>query len=199
MFPLDRRPTYSRAQVAPARAPRHLAPCARTALGRLDARQGTARRFLTAFRAAPRLKAAADAVSATLGEAYDAVHVRLGDFGDLCEASSNDARRRKFCPPSASELASLLKRLDALGPPRPVVVLSDDPLAASRAIGGGRRVVAAADVANASGAASAPPRVALDVELAVGARFFVGVACSTVSQLVVKRRDALGRAFLLWP
>ena len=46
---------------------------------------------------------------------------------------------------------------------------------------------------------STPPRLAVDVELAVDARYFVGVACSTVSQLVAKRRDALGRPFLLWP
>ena len=47
--------------------------------------------------------------------------------------------------------------------------------------------------------ASAPGRVAAEMDLAVGARLFVGVACSTVSQLIVKRREALGRPFMLWP
>ena len=47
--------------------------------------------------------------------------------------------------------------------------------------------------------ASAPDRLVVEIDLAVGARLFVGVACSTVSQLIVKRREALGRAFLLWP
>ena len=42
-------------------------------------------------------------------------------------------------------------------------------------------------------------RVAAEMDLAVGARLFVGVACSTVSQLIVKRREALGRPFMLWP
>ena len=52
---------------------------------------------------------------------YDAVHVRLGDFGSLC------AKRPKFCPPSDAELSRVFAVLDALNNPAPVLLLSDDP------------------------------------------------------------------------
>ena len=123
---------------------------------------------------------------------YDAVHVRLGDFGSLC------AKRPKFCPPSDADLARVFPVLDALNNPAPVILLSDDPNRARDALGNSR-VRPVGDVLNASlGEASAPDRVAVEMGLAVGARLFVGVACSTVSQLIVKRREALGRPFMLW-
>ena len=124
---------------------------------------------------------------------YDAIHVRLGDFGSLC------AKRPKFCPPSDAELSRVFAVLDARNDPAPVLLLSDDPDRAMRALRNSRaRPVS--DILNASlGEASSPTRVAAEMDLAVGARLFVGVACSTVSQLVVKRREALGRPFMLWP
>ena len=80
-----------------------------------------------------------------------------------------------------------------------MLLLSDDPKRAWDALRNSR-VRPVAGVLNASlGEASAPGRVAAEMDLAVGARVFVGVACSTVSQLIVKRREALGRPFMLWP
>jgi len=124
---------------------------------------------------------------------YDAIHIRLGDFGSLC------AKRPKFCPPSDAELSRVFAALDALNTPAPVLVLSDDPERAVKALRNSR-VRPVAEILNASlGEASSPIRVAAEMDLAVGARLFVGVACSTVSQLIVKRREALGRPFMLWP
>ena len=124
---------------------------------------------------------------------YDAVHVRLGDFGSLC------AKRPKFCPPSNDELSRVFAALDARNKPAPVLVLSDDPDRAVRALRNSR-VRPVSEILNASlGEASSPIRVAAEMDLAVNARLFVGVACSTVSQLIVKRREALGRPFMLWP
>ena len=117
---------------------------------------------------------------------YDAVHVRLGDFGSLC------AKRPKFCPPSDAELSRVFAVLDALNNPAPVLLLSDDPKMARDALRNSR-VRPVSEILNASlGEASAPGRVAAEMDLAVGARVFVGVACSTVSQLIVKRREASG-------
>jgi hypothetical protein len=178
--------------VAPRREETHLAPCAAHALGRLDASEPRARALLTALRAAPPLRAIVAHAMKSTGT-YDAVHVRLGDFGSLC------AKRPKFCPPSDAELSRVFAVLDALNNPAPVLLLSDDPKRALSALRNSR-VRPVSEILNASlGEASAPARVAAEMDLAVGARLFVGVACSTVSQLIVKRREALGRPFMLWP
>ena len=176
--------------VAPRREKTHLSPCAAHALGRLDASEPRARAFLTALRSAHQ-PVVAHAMR-SMGT-YDAVHVRLGDFGSLC------AKRPKFCPPSDAELSRVFAALDALNDPAPVLLLSDDPDRAVKALRNSR-VRPVAEILNASlGEASSPTRVAAEMDLAVGARLFVGVACSTVSQLIVKRREALGRPFMLWP
>jgi len=176
--------------VSPRREPTHLGPCAAHALGRLDASEPRARALLTALRSAHQ-PIVAHAIS-SLGT-YDAVHVRLGDFGSLC------AKRPKFCPPSDAELSRVFAALDARNTPAPVLVLSDDPDRAVKALGNSR-VRPVSEILNASlGEASSPIRVAAEMDLAVGARLFVGVACSTVSQLIAKRREALGRPFMLWP
>ena len=178
--------------VAPRREKTHLAPCAAHALGRLDAAEPRARALLTALRAAPPLRTVVAHAMKSMGT-YDAVHVRLGDFGSLC------AKRPKFCPPSDAELSRVFAVLDALNNPAPVLLLSDDPDRAVSALRNSR-VRPVSEILNASlGEASAPGRVAAEMDLAVGARLFVGVACSTVSQLIVKRREALGRPFMLWP
>ena len=143
------------------------------------------------------MRAAAAALRHTLFAtgAYDAVHVRLGDFDRLC-ADRSDARSaaeatrvQKFCPPSDDQLASVFARLDGLGGPRlPVLLLSDDPPTAARRLG-----VAARGRLRTLGNETRlehAPRLAVEMDLAVGARAFVGVACSTVSQLIIKRRDA---------
>ena len=177
--------------VSPRREPTHLAPCAAHALGRLDASEPRARAFLTALRSAHQ-PIVAHAMQ-HLGGTYDAVHVRLGDFGSLC------AKRPKFCPPSDAELSRVFAALDARNNPAPVLLLSDDPDRAVRALRNSR-VRPVSEMLNASlGEASAPGRVAVEMDLAVNARLFVGVACSTVSQLIAKRREALGRPFMLWP
>ncbi|CAH0367430.1 unnamed protein product [Pelagomonas calceolata] len=178
--------------VAPRREKTHLAPCAAHALGRLDASEPRARALLTALRASSQLQTVVAHAMKSTGT-YDAVHVRLGDFGSLC------AKRPKFCPPSDADLARVFAVLDALNNPAPVLLLSDDPNRARDALGNSR-VRPVSEILNASlGEASAPGRVAAEMDLAVGARLFVGVACSTVSQLIVKRREALGRPFMLWP
>ena len=83
---------------------------------------------------------------------YDAIHVRLGDFGSLC------AKRPKFCPPSDAELSRVFAVLDALNNPAPVLLLSDDPDRALSALRNSR-VRPVGDVLNASlGEASAPER-----------------------------------------
>ena len=179
--------------VAPRREETHLGPCAAHALGRLDASEPRARALLTALRAAPPLRTVVSHAMQHLGGTYDAVHVRLGDFGSLC------AKRPKFCPPSDAELSRIFAVLDALNNPAPVLLLSDDPKRALDALGNSR-VRPVSEILNASlGETSAPARVAAEMDLAAGARVFVGVACSTVSQLIVKRREALGRPFMLWP
>ena len=192
--------------VVPSRAAAHLAPCDRTAVARLDATEPRARALLAALNAAPALLPAAAAASRALfgatGGRYDAVHVRLGDFGTLCargmtEAAAATDRRAKFCPPSPEELASVLAKLDDLGgPPLAVLLLSDEPAEAARRVGGGDRV----RTMPRNDSLVDAPRLAVEMELAVRARAFVGVACSTVSQLVIKRRLAQGRRpHLLWP
>ena len=176
--------------VSPRREQTHLGPCAAHALGRLDAAEPRARAFLQALRSANQPIVAHAMRSMGM---YDAVHVRLGDFGSLC------AKRPKFCPPSDAELSRVFAVLDARNSPAPVLLLSDDPDRAVRALGNSR-VRPVSGILNASlGEASAPGRVAAEMDLAVNARLFVGVACSTVSQLIVKRREALGRPFMLWP
>ncbi len=176
--------------VAPRREQTHLGPCAAHALGRLDASEPRARTLLTALRSSHQTVVAHAMTS--MGT-YDAVHVRLGDFGSLC------AKRPKFCPPSNAELSKVFAALDARKNPASILLLSDDPDRALNALGNSR-VRPVAEILNASlGEASSPIRVAAEMDLAVGARLFVGVACSTVSQLIVKRREALGRPFMLWP
>ena len=88
--------------VSPRREETHLAPCAAHALGRLDASEPRARALLTALRAAPPLRTVVAHAMKSTGT-YDAVHVRLGDFGSLC------AKRPKFCPPSDAELSPRLR------------------------------------------------------------------------------------------
>ena len=176
--------------VSPRRETTHLGPCAAHALGRLDASEPRARVFLKALRSS---KQTIVAHAMTSMGTYDAVHVRLGDFGSLC------AKRPKFCPPSDAELSRVFAALDARNKPASILLLSDDPDRAVRALGNSR-VRPVAEILNASlGEASSPIRVAAEMDLAVGARLFVGVACSTVSQLIAKRREALGRPFMLWP
>jgi len=176
--------------VAPRREKTHLGTCAAHALGRLDASEPRARALLTALRSAH--QPVVSHAMRSMGT-YDAIHIRLGDFGSLC------AKRPKFCPPSDAELSRVFAALDALNDPAPVLLLSDDPDRAVKALRNSR-VRPVAEILNASlGEASSPTRVAAVMDLAVGARLFVGVACSTVSQLIVKRREALGRPFMLWP
>ncbi len=177
--------------VAPRREQTHLGPCAAHALGRLDASEPRARALLTALRSSKQTIVAH--AMQHLGGTYDAIHIRLGDFGSLC------AKRPKFCPPSDADLKRVFTALDARNNPAPVLLLSDDPDRAVSALRNSR-VRPISTILNASlGEASSPIRVAAEMDLAVGARLFVGVACSTVSQLIVKRREALGRPFMLWP
>ena len=181
--------------VAPRRASTHLAPCNAHALGRLDAAEPYARAVLAALRAAAPLRALVSRAAAALGT-YDAIHIRLGDFGALCTT------RPKFCPPSSAELARVFAALDARHVPTPVLLLADDADGAVKQLRNPRvrPVGSILRSVNASfREASAPDRLVVEVDLAVNARLFVGVACSTVSQLIVKRREALGRAFLMWP
>mmetsp|Transcript_16177 Transcript_16177/g.65383 ORF Transcript_16177/g.65383 Transcript_16177/m.65383 type:complete len:139 (-) Transcript_16177:34-450(-) len=103
------------------------------------------------------------------------------------------SRAAKFCPPSRATLA---RGAEVLGGSslRPILVLSDEPGTARAALlsgettSSGRAVVAL----NESLFAGLDPvqRLVVEMDLAVHAVAFLGVACSTVSQLVVKRRQA---------
>ena len=168
--------------VAPRREETHLGPCAAHALGRLDAAEPRARVFLhSAARRTSKQTIVAHAMR-SMGT-YDAVHVRLGDFGSLC------AKRPKFCPPSDAELAESSRRSTLSTIPRRCSCSRTIP---DRAVSAwGMRVRPVADILNASlgggvragrGRGDGPGR---------GRALFVGAACSTVSQLIVKRRAGL--------
>ena len=153
---------------------------------------------LRAALAAPALLPVARRLRTSLfgAEPYDAVHVRLGDFGDLCGAAADPADRKyKFCPPADDELRRVFGELEKYGETAaPVLLLSDEPVEAARRLGGDARLRIPANASLVDA-----PRLAVEMHLAAHARLFVGVACSTVSQLIVKRRQAKGRDYVLWP
>ena len=109
---------------------------------------------------------------------YDAVHVRLGDFGSLC------AKRPKFCPPSDAELSRVFAVLDALNSPAPVLLLSDDPDQGGEALGNSRECGPSLKSERVPGrGVGANPRAAAEMDLAVGARAYSSASrASTVSQ-----------------
>ena len=88
---------------------------------------------------------------------------------------------------------------------RPLLVLSDDPDRAVRAVQAGdatRRVVSVPlflSNNHSFGDLDDSRLLVLEIELANRAANFVGVACSTVSQLIVKQRQARAKPFHLWP
>ena len=151
--------------VAPARAAAHLAPCDATAISRLDATEARAGRFLRALGAAPALLPVARRLRTSLfgAEPYDAVHVRLGDFGDLCGAAADPADRKyKFCPPADDELRRVFGELEKYGETAaPVLLLSDEPVEAARRLGGDARLRIPANASLVDA-----PRLAVEMHLA---------------------------------
>ncbi|KAJ1459563.1 hypothetical protein M885DRAFT_510686 [Pelagophyceae sp. CCMP2097] len=198
---------HFRGLVSPQRADGHLGPCHKTALARLRADTARADLLLASLRPASDLIKAADAVQAMLAGGFDAVHVRLGDFDALCSGSGAVQRDRvhKFCPPSDAELALAATFLRPPANAQTLLVLSDDPVRAVRAIRAGdaaRNVVSLPELLGNRtdlGEIDHSRLLILEMELATRAMGFVGVACSTVSQLIIKRREALRRPFYLWP
>lgn len=187
-----------RGLVEPARAADHFDPCAARAISRLEARHPPAADLLEAFQPAPALRRALNQLRQHLGlrdGTYNAVHVRLGDFASLC--STQHTRTIKFCPPQPSVLS---KGVSTLLGDRPILLLSDEPRRAAANLAFPRLVSLNTSYEALGGAL---PRLILEIELAVTAHTFLGVACSTVSQWIVKRRDARFRAaprpFFLWP
>ena len=210
--------------VAPDRRRTHFDPCFRRALSRLDATERNAAEVLSALRPAPDLADLSTHARRQLDllhRSFDAVHVRLGDFRTKCD-ERHGVRTDKFCPPDPATLATASQLLHhhhhhhrRRKYPRPLLVLSDDPDTALRFLQpGAQKTQTPLLTLNASlFPANIDPvkRLIVELDVATHALLFLGVACSTVSQLIIKKRQARkalhGRsssrvpsdAFFLWP
>lgn len=192
----------------------HLEACNARALSRLEAEAGSRGSVgLEAFRPAPKLREVLVELKRALGLVdgqYDAMHLRLGDFAKLCGQRDSDGRAAKFCPPNPTLLPKAVDNLPS--PSFPILLLSDE---SEKALGflrrddHRRRFVSIQQHRNFSSAIldtyGPLATLVLEIELALNSRTFVGVACSTVSQWIIKRRDAASthpqtkKPFLLWP
>jgi len=173
--------------IDPDRTKSHLTPCNRRALSRFNARERRAIEFLQAFRPQPELLKIVHQFIANMGK-YDAVHIRLGDFQTLC--STQNQRAVKFCPPSADTFRKGI--FNTLGDMqkttrKPVLLISDEPQRFFHSILNGQSFPF---IFQFSSSLLKEPllHLIIEIELAVRAHTFIGLACSTVSQLIIKRR-----------